>query len=92
MACHPELARRLKIDIWFCDPHAPWQRGSNENTNGLLRQYLPKGSDLSFYGPGLLDNFAAELNRRPRKRHGFLTPAEVLDKLLSQAAEDHGVA
>ena len=43
MACHPELARRLKIDIWFCDPHAPWQRGSNENTNGLLRQFFPKG-------------------------------------------------
>ena len=47
MACHPELARRLKIDIWFCDPHAPWQRGSNENTNGLLRQFFPKGTDLS---------------------------------------------
>jgi IS30 family transposase len=47
MACHPDLARRLKIDIWFCDPHAPWQRGSNENTNGLLRQFMPKGSDLS---------------------------------------------
>ncbi len=43
MACHPELARRLKIDIWFCDPHAPWQRGSNENTNGLLRQFFSKG-------------------------------------------------
>ena len=47
MACHPELARRLKIDIWFCDPHAPWQRGSNENTNGLLRQFFLKGTDLS---------------------------------------------
>jgi len=47
MACHPELARRLKIDIWFCDPHAPWQRGSNENTNSLLRQFFPKGTDLS---------------------------------------------
>jgi IS30 family transposase len=47
MACHPELVRRLKIDIWFCDPHAPWQRGSNENTNGLLRQFFPKGTDLS---------------------------------------------
>ena len=44
MACHPELARRLRIDIWFCDPHAPWQRGSNENTNGLLRQFMPKGN------------------------------------------------
>ena len=47
MACHPDLARRLKIDIWFCDPHAPWQRGSNENTNGLLRQFMPEGTDLS---------------------------------------------
>jgi IS30 family transposase len=46
MACHPELARRLKIDIRFCDPHAPWQRGSNANTNGLLRQFVPKGADL----------------------------------------------
>ena len=45
IACHPELARRLEIDIWFCDPHAPWQRGSNENTNGLLRQFMPKGTD-----------------------------------------------
>ena len=92
MARHAAIAEATGLDIYFCDPRSPWQRGSNENTNGLLRQYLPKGSDLSFYGPGLLDNFAAELNRRPRKRHGFLTPAEVLDKLLSQAAEDHGVA
>jgi len=45
-ACHPELARRLKIDIWFCDPHVPWQRGSNENTNGLLRRFMPRGTDL----------------------------------------------
>ena len=92
MANHVRIAKATGLDIYFADPHSPWQRGSNENTNGLLRQYLPKGSDLSFYGPGLLDNIAAELNRRPRKRHGFLTPAEVLDKLLSQAAEDHGVA
>ena len=53
MACHPELARRLKIDIWFCDPHAPWQRGSNENTNGLLRQFMPKGAvDLHRFRSG----------------------------------------
>jgi len=56
-------------------------RASNENTTGLLRQYLPKGTDLSFYGPGMLDNIAAELNSRPRKRHAFQTPAEVLEQL-----------
>ena len=92
MANHVAVAKATDMTIYFADPHSPWQRGSNENTNGLLRQYLPKGSDLSFYGPGLLDTIAAELNRRPRKRHGFLTPAEVLSKLLSQAAQDPGVA
>ncbi|WP_415796347.1 transposase, partial [Mycolicibacterium frederiksbergense] len=56
---------------------------SNENTNGLLRQYFPKGTDLSFHGPGILDNVAAELNGRPRERFGWKTPAEMLDKLLS---------
>jgi IS30 family transposase len=61
-------------------------------SNGLLRQYLPKGTDLGFYGPGLLDNIAAELNARPRKRHDFATPAEVLDRLLSEATPNHGVA
>ena len=92
MTNHVQIAQATGLDIYFCDPHSPWQRGSNENTNGLLRQYLPKGSDLSFYGPGMLDNIAAELNARPRKRHGFHTPAEVLDQLLSQAPSDHGVA
>ena len=80
------------LDIYFCDPHSPWQRGTNENTNGLLRQYLPKGSDLSFYGPGMLDNIAAELNSRPRKRHGFRTPAEMLAEILAKSATEHGVA
>jgi transposase, IS30 family len=92
MANHATIAEATGLDIYFCDPHSPWQRGSNENTNGLLRQYLPKGADLSFYGPGMLDNIAAELNARPRKRHGFQTPAEVLDRLLSEAATNHGVA
>ena len=92
MTNHVAVAEATGLDIYFCDPHSPWQRGSNENTNGLLRQYLPKGTDLSFYGPGLLDNIAAELNARPRKRHAFATPAEVLDRLLSEAANNHGVA
>ena len=84
MANHAAFTIDSGIDVYFCDPHSPWQRGSNENTNGLLRQYLPKSTDLSFYGEGLLDAFAAELNSRPRKRHGFRTPSEVLDPLLSK--------
>jgi len=78
MACHPELARRLKIDIWFCDPHAPWQRGSNENTNGLLRQFLPKGIDLSDVSQTYLNDVARLMNERPRKTLGWKTPAEAM--------------
>jgi transposase, IS30 family len=70
------------IDVYFCDPHAPWQRGSNENTNGLLRQYFPKGTDLSTHTAQDLDRVAAELNDRPRKRHGFHNPNERLAELL----------
>jgi IS30 family transposase len=92
MTNHREIAAATGLDIYFCDPHSPWQRGTNENTNGLLRQYLPKGTDLSFYGPGMLDNIAAELNSRPRKRHGFRTPAETLDEILTKTADNHGVA
>ena len=92
MTNHREISAATGLDIYFCDPHSPWQRGSNENTNGLLRQYLPKGSDLSFYGPGMLDNIADELNSRPRKRHGFRTPAEKLEETLAEATPKHGVA
>jgi transposase, IS30 family len=92
MTNHREITQAIGLDIYFCDPHSPWQRGTNENTNGLLRQHLPKGSDLSFYGPGMLDNIAAELNSRPRKRHGFRTPAEVLEEILARTANNHGVA
>jgi IS30 family transposase len=92
MANHLKIAEATGLDIYFCDPHSPWQRGSNENTNGLLRQYLPKGTDLSFHRAGILDNIAAELNSRPRKRHDWRTPAEVLDQLLSEDAINRGVA
>ena len=78
MACHPKLARRLKIDIWFCDPHAPWQRGSNENTNGLLRQYMPKGTDLNGASQTWLNDVANLMNNRPRKTLGWRTPAEAM--------------
>ena len=92
MSNHVQIAEATGMEIYFCDPHSPWQRGSNENTNGLLRQYLPKGTDLSFYGAGILDNIAAELNSRPRERHAFRTPAEVLNTLLSDDDTNHGVA
>ena len=83
MALHTKITEATGLPIYFCDPHSPWQRGTNENTNGLLRQYFPKGTDLSFYGPGWLDQVAAELNARPRKRLDWRTPAEELDRLLS---------
>ncbi|WP_157887698.1 IS30 family transposase [Frondihabitans sp. PAMC 28766] len=72
------------IKIFFCDPHSPWQRGINENTNGLLRQYFPKGSDFSIHSEQDLDRVAAELNDRPRKRLAFEKPIEAIEKLLLQ--------
>lgn len=83
MALHTQITEATGLPIYFCDPHSPWQRGTNENTNGLLRQYFPKGTDLSLYGPGWLDQVATELNARPRKRLSWRTPAEELDRLLS---------
>jgi IS30 family transposase len=88
MTNHVSIAAATELEIYFCDPHSPWQRGSNENTNGLLRQYFPKGTDLSGYHRDYLDFVANQLNNRPRKRHGFQTPAEVLDALLSNQTDD----
>ena len=76
MACHLELADEADIEIYFADPHSPWQRGTNENTNGLLRQYMPKGTDLSIHTPEDLQAIADEMNNRPRKVLGWLTPLE----------------
>lgn len=86
-ANHVAIAARAGLDVYFCDPHSPWQRGLNENTNGLLRQYFPKGTDLSVFPADYLDWVAAQLNARPRKRHGFKTPAEKLQELLSSPTD-----
>ena len=83
MACHPELARCLKIDIWFCDPHAPRPRGSNEYTNGLLRQFFPKGTDLSGISQTQLNDVARLMNQRPRKTLGWRTPEEATAEELA---------
>ena len=89
---HIQIAAATDLDIYFCDPHSPWQRGSNENTNGLLRQYFPKSTDLSVYAPDYLEHVAMKLNNRPRKRLTWKTPAETLNELLSEPFNPPGVA
>ena len=92
MANHTQITLATDMKIYFCDPASPWQRGTNENTNGLLRQYFPKGTDLSGYHSDYLAFVADELNDRPRKRLTWKTPKEALRKLLSDPTDPNGVA
>ena len=79
---HAKFTMATDVKVFFCDPHSPWQRGSNENTNGLLRQYFPKGSDLSRVTQAQLNAVARELNMRPRKTLGYKTPSIIFDEAL----------
>ena len=92
MRNHAEISVSTGLEIYFCDPGAPWQRGSNENTNGLLRQYFPKGTDLNLHQAEYLDFVSDEMNTRPRKTLGWRNPAEALEQLLSASPSPSTVA
>ena len=83
LARHKQLTIDTNVQVYFCDPQSPWQRGTNENTNRLIRQYFPKGTDLSGFSEDYLDNIALMLNQRPRKTLGFLTPTEKLNQVVA---------
>ena len=85
MAKHKSFTVATKVNVYFCDPQSPWQRGTNENTNGLLRQYFPKKTDLSVYSQSEFDKVALRLNQRPRKTLGFQTPASKLHASVASA-------
>ena len=92
MSAHQALTRATGAQVYFCDPHSPWQRPTNENTNGLLRQYFPKGTDLSVHTPEHIAAVQAEFNDRPRKRLGYKTPSEAFTELLSTPQTTSSVA
>jgi len=82
MAAHAQFSVKTGVPVFFCDPRSPWQRGSNENTNGLLRQYFPKRTEIAHFTQADLDDVAAELNDRPRQTLGWRSPSQALDEVL----------
>src|SRR3981189_710510 len=89
MAKHKDFTVATDVKVYFCDPQSPWQRGSNENTNGLLRQYFPKNTDLTDYSQSDLNKGALRLNQRPRQTLGFQTPASKLQECVASTHGDH---